>query len=54
MFTSHASSRPLRQLGVHGLLEVDAELFSDAIEFLNVLIVLALVLHLCLDSYQRR
>ena len=40
----------LCRLWVHGLLEVDTELFPDAIEFLNVLVVLALVLHLCLDS----
>jgi hypothetical protein len=40
----------LRGLGVHGLSELDAELFPDALELSEVLVVLALVLDLCLDA----
>jgi hypothetical protein len=44
----------LRGLGVHGLSELDAELFPDALELGKVLVVLALVLDLCLDAWKER
>jgi hypothetical protein len=43
----------LRGLGVHGLSELDAELFPDALELSEVLVVLALVLNLGLDAWKR-
>lgn len=39
-------------VGVHGLLERNAELLTDGLEFLEVLLVLVLVLDLELDAYQ--
>jgi hypothetical protein len=44
----------LRGLGVHGLSELDAKLFPDALELGEVLVVLALVLDLCLDAWKER
>lgn len=41
----------LRGLGVHGLLELNAELFSERFELVDVLVVLALVLDLGLDAW---
>jgi hypothetical protein len=38
-------------VGVHGLLEGNAELLADRLELLKVLLVLVLVLNLELDTY---
>lgn len=37
-------------VGVHALLEIDAQLFPDALELLEVFVVLTLALHLGLDA----
>jgi hypothetical protein len=42
----------LRGFGVHGLSELNAELFPDALKLGKVLVVLALVLDLCLDAWK--
>lgn len=41
-------------IGVHGLLKRNAELLTDGLELLEVLLVLVLVLNLELDTYQAR
>jgi hypothetical protein len=39
-----------RGVGVHTLLQIDAQLFSYWLELFHVLVVLALVLYFCFDA----
>ena len=49
-YCGHGSDS-LLLIGVHGLLEGNAELLADRLELLEVLLVLVLVLNLELDTY---